>query len=1396
MAIYKSNILQATGAERLKVSDIDDVYLEPGIHYLSGVYSVVIDGISADDAVEGSTKFTFDNWGVICTSSNKVESSGYTPTRIQIWFPVGSHDSNSDYYLSDTSSYFFVRMRNGDLPADGWGSFKLFASGEGVSYVNTEEGFYLVNNKDFRYPVLQSDNTKASKISTIVEKTFNGTKYKAGEIIGTSSKFINAQILSVDSSGKPTKVTLTNKPKTTTKGSGCTITVRMPDFSFISGSNYSKNDIIPTNDNDIHAKVLEVDEFGTPTEISLTESPLTVTNGSGCSVTINNSIVEVDRFGNLQESKLKASLIDSYIFTYQDSYVYELNFDDDYDESDLAAAGSDFGFGYAPFSFENFNYSLIDKYTGRPIEGAKLSFDISKAPYVPSINPGSLIWYGFVDVNGKVATDGGTGYKNGDKFTFNVDGNTYTGTVTDASSLPIKISHNIPSGPNEILWQLSEGAYSTSNVTGTGKGLRVIISHSIPAPNFTVDPNHTNPDIPDKCLVWSGLKAITNESMAKVGVLFIPFTVSFDQTINGQLTHFEEHGTVTVAGVYGTHPYWIASNFNTVTYSTSSAEGWVVGDEFTITVQGVKYRGQILDTSTDPYNIITDVPQTSDKNMTGQYIATSDPEDPKKKNLVVNINSVDSHTYKLGNSYVDPHGGYDPAFYSNSQVDILLNQLKLPNGDDWNIVAYSGIQDNREFKELIRTTTISDDRATRSDYKIPTESAIGDWVESKLDNDVVKGLVAEWAASGEKIHLVLSSGADASVVTVPYASTTQDGLIKKDMFNQINQDHSMIESLRGLDSIGAALGTKSQITQTKLNQAWTAAGKGTPVEGNKIINTSEGDNQGHNWMYLNMGGVTQWYDIGSGNVAIATNSIQGVVMGTAPDTEYDYLSEPVKQTGSAVNFINETLTTTMAGATDFKVVIGNTDSEGNITAYTLKYKNTTPPKGTQEFMLSAVPFKASHSTPLYYTNVITIDSSAASGYVNKESFSIDGITGNYSGYIINSFVNPIECITNIPAKTATNISGTYNTTSTNGTGSGLKVKVVSTPYYESVDFRLNITSWTLPSNTVQISDAQGHMSVQGVATLADQVTFLRNNKADKKEITVTSSDSSIVITKPEGFEDDPKFDLKFNLAGSTQWVTLTGLIDGLTSTWDLTNYFTGLSTSNVEFYYGDGILIPGVDYTFTSSIIISAGGAGYKAGEVVMLDNDSLRSAKVIAVGSSGQITSAEITTALPTPTDGTGAHLSAQFIFTSLKEPYMNSANNRTFMAKAVKLSLISELSGVTAVVDPTNTINCGVQDNTATIGLNVQAVLRANSSQPCYIRLTTPTPTQSIITQGSIVGLLQQLTNNMDYVMKNAVWKYSTSANRVEIAVQDGAVTPKTKTDIIRIRPADLGQSVNPLE
>ena len=137
-----------------------------------------------------------------------------------------------------------------------------------------------------------------------------------------------------------------------------------------------------------------------------------------------------------------------------------------------------------------------------------------------------------------------------------------------------------------------------------------------------------------------------------------------------------------------------------------------------------------------------------------------------------------------------------------------------------------------------------------------------------------------------------------------------------------------------------------------------------------------------------------------------------------------------------------------------------------------------------------------------------------------------------------------------------------------------------------------------------------------------------------------------------------------------------------------------------------------------------------------------------------------------------------------------MNSANGRTFMCKGTKLSLVSDLSGVSNVVDPTGTLNTAVQDNVATIGLNIANVFRANPSQPAYITLTTPNPGQGILTQGSLVNLLQGLTDNMTYVMQNAVWKYKTDANRIEIAIQDAAVTPKSGVDILKISPSDLGQ------
>ena len=1357
MAVYKAGILQATGVEYLKLEEVDDTMLEPGLHYFEGVYSITIDG--------DPKTYTHDNWSIIT-----LNYKGNDVTRTQLWFPIGNEDDTSSYYVADTLNYFFYRTRSSKEPLGGWGSFRKFCSGESVRGVASEEHFYLVNNDDPNHPIVMMDRTKMDKYLGGYSYA-GGSSYKVGDIIPTNSPLMNAIVIEVDGGGTPTKIALTEE--------------YIYD-AYVPAQTYSIGDMVWSGGKLYKSKVNGNTQ---PLTNTVAWENVTPYEGAGCVVTldfsIEGSIMEFDKFGNPRESSLKASYVEQYDFKYQSNYSFELRYDTMYDESDLAGGTNDLGFAYTPFSFVNFNYTLIDKETDLPLSGTVV-FDPTKRPYQPASNPGSLIYHGYVDVLGKVSTDisGVTSpYANGNTFKFIVDGITYNGTITDTSQDPYVVTTDYPM--DETTTFLPSGVYPATTVTGSGAGLMIVVSPAIVHPMFTKNVK----DIPDKSLVWSGVKTQTGESLTKVGTVMIPFLFHFDLMVKGVSTRIVKKGTLCVEGIYGVKPYWIASNFNTVSYNSAGATGWNIGDEFKISVLGAVFKGQILDNTTNPYLIITDIPQTTDRDMSGSYIV--EPISPAVgTGLVVNIHTVDSFTYKLGNSYVDPHGGYDPAFYSNSQVDILINQLKLPPGTDWNIIAYSGVSDNRYVKELVRVEEINPTPALRSHFNIPTEAAIATFLESKLDNDVVKNLTSSWSSTGEQIHLVLSNGMDASVVTIPYASSSQDGLIKKEMFDLINLMESKIISMEGLDMIGAAVGNNP--TQAALNAAWTAAGKGTKKEGNKIVNTSEGDNQGHNWMYLNMGGVIQWYDIGSGNVAIATNYMQGVVMGTPPTVEYEYISDVVKQTGSAINFIGETLTTTMAGATDFKVVVMNTDSEGNINAYDLKYNNVSPAHGTTEFMLGAVPFKLSKTVPLYYKTTFTFNSTTAIGYVNKDEFTITGLP--YTGYVINSTINPMVCIANIPSKVPTDISGTYNTTATSGTGSGLKVVVTSVPYYESVDFRLNVTSWTTPSNTVQVVDIDGRQAVQGVATLAKQTTFLRETKAGKKEIDIYSTDNSIQIRKPEGFEGEPRFDLKFNLAGSTQWVTLTGLLDGFTNEWDLTAYFAGLSTDNVEFYYGDGILIPGIDYTFNATVEILLGGAGYQVGEVVMLNNESQRSAKVIDVDGSGQILEADITTALPTPTAGTGADLSAKFNFVSIKEPSMNSAKNRTFMAKAVKLALISELSGVTGVVDPTGTIDCSVGNNTATISLNVSAVLRANSMQPCYINLPTPTRQSGIVNQGSIVDLLTSLTNNVKYLMDNSVFKYDPDANRIELAIQDPPVTQKPGVDILKIAPSDIGQHSNP--
>lgn len=1312
MAILNRYIQQSAGADSLTLEQLENNHASAGLYILEEPISIYQDNTDPSIFYIGNqTGATLYKEYEMCSIVMNSDIF-HSPDQPNIYEPTTQILIPYNNRDSIIEEYF-IRFNNN---SGAWSTLTKFNSGDSVRSVLEEHGFHLVDNTDPSQPIILSDRTKVDKLENY--SFTGGANYKVGDIINTSEEGMNAQVIQID-------------PAT-----------------------------------------------GAIEKIALTEEPTNGSEGTGAVITINTGVkgalVEFDEFGRLVPSVFKGTYVKPYEFTYQDSYVYELDFDETYDNSTLAGGTSDYGFAYAPFSFVNFNYHLLNKETGEYLTGT-FDFDHNKPMYIPQTNPGNLIWYGYVDKAGKVQADASnaSGYEIGDTFTFQVGSVTYNGEILDNTQLPYTVQTDLPLniGPSVA------GTYDTIATSGNGTGLKIYVSPSIVEPCYAIGVK----DIPDKSLVWSGVKATIKESLTKVGTICIPVTFSFDIEVNGEINHVVEYGTVTVTGVYGCRPSWTSSNYNTITPESEAAEDWANGDSFQINILGTMYNGQIDDTSTEPYTLHTDIPQTTNLQMTGTYTAI--PVEPSTgSGLLIKIETVPSFTYKLNNTYVDPHGGYDPAFYNNSQVDILLARQRIQAGTVNNVVAFAGQEG--KFNELIRKESISPDPTQRSHYALPTEAAVGSYVENLVDNDMISSLSSTWIGTGEQVNLNRASGEIASSILIPYATSSQDGLIKKELYDQINADHNQIQSMQGLDSIGAELGNKADITQELLNQVWAASGKGDPVEGNKIINTSEGDNQGHNWMYLNMGGVTQWYDVGSGNVAVATNSLQGVVMGTEPVQTFDYYSSIVKQDGSAANFIGETLTTTATGATDFEVIINNTDSQGNIVDYTL-----TPDTGTSQLMLANIPFTKSHDTALYYNTSYTIDASSAIGYVNQEAFTINDIPGGYVGYVLNSTIDPILCITNIPSKTATDISGIYTTTSTTGSGTGLKINVTSVPYKETVTFRLNITSWENPCNTIEISDLDGHMIASGVDTLAEHVKFLNDNKADRREISITSNDGSISITKTEGFEDYPRFDLGFNLAASTTWITLTGLLDGTTSSWDITPYLQGISTNDLEFYYGDGILFAGIDYTFNAGVNILLAGAGYAVGDIVMLNNDT-RSARITEVGNAGEILQAVITSSLPSTTAGQGADLAAQYIFISLKDPVMDSANGRTFMCKGTKLSLVSDLSGISNIIDPTGTLNTAVQNNTATIGLNVGNVFRANQNQPCYINLTTPTASQSILTQGSLINLLQGLVNNMNYVMNNAVWKYNTNANRVEIAVQDEAVVPKTGVDIINLRPSDLGQ------
>ncbi len=80
-------------------------------------------------------------------------------------------------------------------------------------------------------------------------------------------------------------------------------------------------------------------------------------------------------------------------------------------------------------------------------------------------------------------------------------------------------------------------------------------------------------------------------------------------------------------------------------------------------------------------------------------------------------------------------------------------------------------------------------------------------------------------------------------------------------------------------------------------------------------------------------------------------------------------------------------------------------------------------------------------TSTYYELWVSADDSTAENYGIGDTFDIDGT--DFTGQIVDTSTNPWEVLTTIPSTSMTDLKGTYPTTATSGSGTGLKIVVGS-----------------------------------------------------------------------------------------------------------------------------------------------------------------------------------------------------------------------------------------------------------------------------------------------------------------------------------------------------------------
>ena len=282
-------------------------------------------------------------------------------------------------------------------------------------------------------------------------------------------------------------------------------------------------------------------------------------------------------------------------------------------------------------------------------------------------------------------------------------------------------------------------------------------------------------------------------------------------------------------------------------------------------------------------------------------------------------------------------------------------------------------------------------------------------------------------------------------------------------------------------------------------------------------------------------------------------------------------------------------------------------------------------------------------------------------------------------------------------------------------------------------FRFDITSFASGQGEGYVSvNANGEMYTNGYLTLREQVEHQLNNKVDKQGINIRSTDGFIQITG-----ESPNFAIGLNIAGSREMIDLTPLIDGVTTSWDLHTMDIGKDVQgDVTFWYGDGRLIPAKDYTFE-----------------IVKDEDS------------GEILAKNLV---------------------CLNTPAWDPSENRTLYAEVTKTSLISDISGISTITSGDGSLIFQKQGASAEMRVNTIQVLENTKKT-----IAAPTESTSMISEGTVMEYIQSLSNNVRYLLDNAVWKNSNTDLPLKIAFQSTAVTPEAGVNKIQIDPNDLGQN-----